>query len=159
MEKAVSTRREVIKAMVATLVFPALPMSSANAITHKPSPDIGCDAEFPYFGARYPDARCIDGWLWDLDSCDGSGEDLILTSGGDWPCPYCNARKYLEYVKDEIEEKGWIAFCDGESPMDNPYLKGSRFPHMTDQFQRMWFEGYRSASLNAEAIEDRKGIG
>lgn len=26
--------------------------------------------EFPFFGASYPDARCINGYLWDLDKCD-----------------------------------------------------------------------------------------
>lgn len=25
--------------------------------------------EFPFFGASYPDARCINGYLWDLDDC------------------------------------------------------------------------------------------
>ena len=25
--------------------------------------------EFPFFGASYPDARCINGYLWDLDKC------------------------------------------------------------------------------------------
>lgn len=48
--------------------------------------------EFSHFGARYPDARCIDGYLWDMDS----DENGYLTSGGDDPCPYCNPDKYLE---------------------------------------------------------------
>lgn len=26
--------------------------------------------EFPFFGASYSDARCINGYLWDLDKCD-----------------------------------------------------------------------------------------
>ena len=46
----------------------------------------GCRNEFPYFGASYPDARCINGYLWDLDS-EMDGE---LTSGGEVPCPFCN---------------------------------------------------------------------
>lgn len=56
--------------------------------------------EFPHFGAHYPDARCIDGYLWDLDSCEGSGEELVLTHGGDDPCPFCNTEAYLEYMID-----------------------------------------------------------
>lgn len=51
----------------------------------------GC-IEFPSFGARYPDATCIDGMLWDLDSCDGNGG---LTSGGDTPCPVCSTKAYV----------------------------------------------------------------
>ena len=54
--------------------------------------------EFSHFGACYPDARCIDGYLWDLDSADGE----YLTKGGDEPCPYCNSNEYLEYC-------GWVA--------------------------------------------------
>jgi hypothetical protein len=54
--------------------------------------------EFPHFGARYPDARCIDGYLWDLDSGDNNG----LTNGGNDPCPFCNTEAYIEfYLNDE----------------------------------------------------------
>ena len=31
--------------------------------------------EFPFFGALYPDARCCDGYLWDLDSYDSEVGD------------------------------------------------------------------------------------
>lgn len=146
------TRRELIKTMVASLALPALPISAANALTHKAAPALGCSEEFQWFGAHYPDAQCVDGYLWDLDSY----EDGYLTSGGDYPCPYCNAREFMEYLKDDIEEKGWVSFTEGEAPMDNPYLKGSRFPHLTDQFQRMWSEGYRAAAVDPDAIEDRR---
>lgn len=142
-------RRTLIKSALAALSLPALPFSIANAIAgprSEPCP------EFPFFGAHYPDATCIDGYLWDLDSCEGDG---MLHSGGDYPCPYCNAGEFLDYLKDDIEERGWIAFTEGEPPLANPYLKGCRFPHLTDQFQRMWSEGYRSASLDTMAIEDR----
>ena len=49
----------------------------------------GCRNEFPYFGASYPDAHCINGYLWDLDS-EMDGE---LTSGGEVPCPFCNTEE------------------------------------------------------------------
>lgn len=52
-----------------------------------------CGYEAPHW-AHYPDARCIDGFLWDLDSGDGDG---FLTSGGDVPCPACNT---VEYIRD-----------------------------------------------------------
>ncbi len=48
--------------------------------------------EFAHFGATYPDARCIDGYLWDLDSADGQ----FFTQGGNDPCPYCNPDEYLD---------------------------------------------------------------
>ena len=56
--------------------------------------------EFPHFGARYPDATCIDGYLWDLDSSEGD----ILTHGGDDPCPFCNTEAYIEYHLGDDEE-------------------------------------------------------
>lgn len=56
-------------------------------------PALGCNYEAPTFGARYPDGRCIEGQMWDLDSCDGSH----LLGGPEMPCPYCNTTEYLEY--------------------------------------------------------------
>lgn len=54
--------------------------------------------EFPHFGAKYPDARCIDGFLWDLDSGDG----YSFTNGGDDPCPFCNTKEYIKYHVDPL---------------------------------------------------------
>ena len=54
----------------------------------------GCGIEFPFFGATYPDAVCIDGYLWDMDSWDGN----YYFSGGDVPCPVCNTEEWLELV-------------------------------------------------------------
>lgn len=55
---------------------------------------MSCGYEAPHFGAHYPDARCIDGWLWDLDSGDGE----FLYSGGDVPCPACNTAEYIDWT-------------------------------------------------------------
>lgn len=53
---------------------------------------------FPHFGARYPDAQCIDGYLWDLDRVNDEG---LLCGGGDDPCPFCNKSEYLEWLPDD----------------------------------------------------------
>lgn len=58
----------------------------------------GCNNEFPYFGASYPDAHCIDGYLWDLDSGESDGVCVYFTIGGDEPCPFCNEEEWLENV-------------------------------------------------------------
>lgn len=63
----------------------------------------GC-IEFPHFGARYPDACCIDGYLWDLDSCQDEGDITCLTSGGDDPCPVCNTKNYIKNFIDNEEK-------------------------------------------------------
>ncbi len=60
-----------------------------------------CDYHAPFFGATYPDACCIDGYLWDLDSCDEPGGELSV--GGDIPCPACNAAEHEAYFKDATE--------------------------------------------------------
>jgi len=46
----------------------------------------------PFFGAIYPDAQCIEGYLWDEDSYTDEG----YTSGGDIPCPFCNPVEHTE---------------------------------------------------------------
>lgn len=57
---------------------------------------LGCNYEAPTFGARYPDGTCVEGYMWDLDSCDEPGGPLF--SGGDQPCPWCNTREYIEWL-------------------------------------------------------------
>lgn len=57
--------------------------------------DLGCHYEAPTFGAGYPDGTCIDGQMWDLDSCDEPGGGLL--HGGDQPCPWCNTREFLDW--------------------------------------------------------------
>ncbi len=64
--------------------------------------------EFAHFGAHYPDARCIEGYLWDLDKCDERG----LYGGGDDPCPFCNAEEYKDWLgwedADETRRDGIV---------------------------------------------------
>lgn len=65
--------------------------------------------EFPFFGATYPDATCIDGFLWDLDKCN---EDGSLYGGGEIPCPCCNTEAYIDYFDgDDVfrqEVSAWV---------------------------------------------------
>lgn len=57
-------------------------------------PKISHCPEIPWFGAHYPDARCIDGYLWDLDSCGANPN--VFHRGGDDPCPFCNKEEFIE---------------------------------------------------------------
>lgn len=50
-----------------------------------------CNYSGSHFGAPYPDACCIDGYLWDEDSCYEPGGPLY--NGGNIPCPACNLDK------------------------------------------------------------------
>ena len=50
--------------------------------------------EFPFFGAKYPDATCIDGKLFDLDKCDENGN--LYVPGEDWPCPFCRTEAFIK---------------------------------------------------------------
>jgi hypothetical protein len=53
----------------------------------------GCP-DFPFFGATYPDATCVDGQLYDLDKCD---QDHNLYEMGEyWPCPFCKTEAFIK---------------------------------------------------------------
>ena len=65
-----------------------------------------CGIEFPYFGASYPDAICIDGYLWDMDSGEAYEDGVSYSYGGDdYPCPVCNTKEWLERVMENEEFK------------------------------------------------------
>ncbi len=70
-------------------------MARRSTSPHSPGP-LGCNYEAPTFGAHYPDGTCIDGYMWDLDSCDEPGG--LLSIGGDTPCPYCNTAAHVEWA-------------------------------------------------------------
>jgi hypothetical protein len=66
------------------------------------------------FGGGYLDAVCIDGWLWDLDSCDEPG-GLLYNGGPDTgiACPKCNPdeyRRYFRCTKAEVNRRVKRAF-------------------------------------------------
>ena len=55
--------------------------------------------EFPFFGAPYPDARCINGYLFDMDKCDEVGN--LYDNGEKIPCPFCNKEEFIECFGEE----------------------------------------------------------
>lgn len=67
-----------------------------------------CGYQGAHFGAHYPDACCIDGWLWDLDSggVDDDGNSY-LDIGGDTPCPSCNPKRWVQFMADEFIDSGY----------------------------------------------------
>jgi len=65
---------------------------------------LGCGIEFPHFGASYPDAVCIDGYLWDMDSGEADEDGVSYSYGGNgYPCPVCNTKEWLEQVIENEE--------------------------------------------------------
>src|SRR5574343_875033 len=61
-----------------------------------------CDYCGHEFGANYLDSVCIDGYLWDADSCAADG----FTHGGEWACPRCNTRQMLMDARAEAADGG-----------------------------------------------------
>lgn len=59
--------------------------------------------EFPFFGAPYPDARCIDGYLYDLDKCDENGN--LYHSNEKIPCPFCNKDEFIKSFDEETHNR------------------------------------------------------
>ena len=99
-----------------------------------------CDFHEPHFGANYPDACCIDGYLWDLDSCDEPGGGL--TSGGDDPCPQCNHAALLERVIEHKTEEGWLDGDDGK-PREYAHRKlRHEQPGDEEACRTAWLKGY-----------------
>jgi hypothetical protein len=58
---------------------------------------------FPFFGARYLDATCIDGRLYDLDKCDDKGN--LYEPGEDWPCPFCRTEAFIKQYAESCGKK------------------------------------------------------
>ena len=59
--------------------------------------------EFPFFGAWYNDACCIDGYLHDLDDCDGEGN--VYLNDEQHPCPFCNEKEYLDGNFNDVDKR------------------------------------------------------
>lgn len=55
-----------------------------------------------YFGVFYLDVCCIDGYLWDEDSCYEFGG--LFYNGGNIFCLVCNFDKFVDYYVDDM----WI---------------------------------------------------
>lgn len=70
-----------------------------------------CGEQRRWFGAPYEDGICIDGYMWDLDSGDGSGS---LTSVSPEPCPNCNHDAFLALHEDGFVEDGYTAAEQGK---------------------------------------------
>ncbi len=102
-----------------------------------------CDYEGNEFGANYIDACCIEGYLWDLDSCEVPGGPLY--SGGDIPCPECNHDEWLEYVKDDVIGIGYSAGRKGSPETENPFPEKARFEKDGHLFATWWQQGYNEA--------------
>lgn len=75
---------------------------------------LGCDYQGRHFGAAYPDAQCVDGFLWDEDSCDEPGGALL--HGGDTPCPKCNSAVHATYYGTEEDSASPSAQSAGNGP-------------------------------------------
>lgn len=107
-----------------------------------------CDFHEPYFGASYPDACCIEGMLWDLDSCDEPGGGL--TKGGDEPCPQCNHEAFMDRVAESKEEEG---YCDGWDRKPREY-KHSKLRHEQqgdeERCRDAWLKGYDKGAADLD---------
>ena len=108
----------------------------------------GCDYTGHDFGASYPDSTCIDGYLWDLDSCDVPGGPLCI--GGDEPCPQCNHEQFLERCCDDAAEAGAIAFHDGKERRFPSSRENLRYPEDFEALEKSWLNGWDGEKLAAE---------
>ena len=124
-----------------------------------------CNIEFPHFGASYPDAHCIDGYLWDMDSyleyvkmlkSKYKHKDSLPEEKPSEDLEEAASRGGFDYV-DEIEAKApglpWNdhdvefgyrdGFIAGAEWQRKQLLKGSPLPEDTVLFQKGVEEGKR----------------
>ena len=107
-----------------------------------------CNFTAPYFGASYPDACCINGLLWDLDSCDEPGGGL--TSGGDHACPQCNHEAFMVDVVDGKEEEG---YCEGWDRNPRAYTHRTLHceqPGDEERCRAAWLRGYDKGAADLD---------
>jgi len=80
--------------------------------------------DIPFFGANYPDATCIDGRLWDLDSCDEPGGPLF--GGGDVPCPFCRPQEHINEIAEDLYSSGEFETIEAAHPKALKYVNSLR---------------------------------
>lgn len=102
--------------------------------------EMSCDYMGKDFGAWYIDSECVDGYLRDCDK-DGEVSDI--------PCPKCNHAEWLEYSREEIKEKGFIAYVDGLPPECTIV---PRYPEDKEIIKAWWLKGYDEAKREHKAI-------
>lgn len=113
---------------------------------------LGCDYQGSHFGARYDDACCIEGYLWDLDS--GGTDELsgasYLDVGGDIPCPECNAKQHVKYyLADALINYGYESL---ELPLTTKQIKNvlNKWPSNRRRMgMRYWRAGRKEAVKEA----------
>ena len=102
---------------------------------------MSCGHQGIYFGE---DGICIDGHMWDLDSCDKAGGPL--SSGGDIPCPECNHDEWLKNCCENSESNGINDFFEG-GPREFPTKKENLlYPQDFEVLQKAWLKGYDEAA-------------
>lgn len=99
----------------------------------------GCGYTGHFFGARYEDGICCDGYMWDADSGDEPG---MLTNGGDIPCPSCNRDAYIEYCREDVENEGAEAALAGKPRDACPFPDKAAHVGTGDAFRGFWLRGY-----------------
>jgi hypothetical protein len=119
----------------------------------------GCGYTGYDFGAVYPDSICIEGYLWDLDSCEVPGGPLF--HGGDIACPECNHRQWLFDQREDIENEGWLAFEQGVEYKNNPLVAAAlRYPADRWYIMVWWWDGWKMAkSYHQEKNEEEQTDG
>lgn len=106
-----------------------------------------CNYQGHEFGADYPDSTCIDGYLWDADSCDEPGGPL--TQGGEIPCPECNHEKWLARFEDELRDEGFTAAMDGETECPFDSDKPLKYESDRPVLAAWWHEGFERGKVTA----------
>lgn len=112
-----------------------------------------CEYQGCHFGATYEDAKCIDGFLWDLDSggIDENGE-TFLDAGGSLPCPKCNASSYMRSQADDFINDGYESY---DHPLTTKEVKNvmSKLPSNQRRIGMRYWRAGRTMAIK-EAMQE-----
>jgi len=109
-----------------------------------------CDYQGDKFGARFTDwLRCGGGYLYD-DAPYYCRWGFFSIAPNEMPCPACNTKEWLKYIKETVIELGYNEYYNGLDAEHNPFLPTGKHgnPTATYQLRTWWLDGYREALTN-----------
>lgn len=93
--------------------------------------------QFPFFGASYPDACCINGKLYDMDKCDENSN--LYESDEEIPCPFCRTEEFIKY-----DPFNWLEHFYNENNKYNDIESLEKLAEQkTKEWYLMWIEKMR----------------
>lgn len=110
----------------------------------------GCGYMGHEFGARYLDAACYGGRLWDEDNCDDEGN--LYEPSEYIPCPACNHAEALKGWIESATEDGYDAHGKGKARKFPTNASKLKYPKDYQSLKKAWLEGWDLAAAETVSL-------